>query len=181
MTKAERKEIAELDAKALQTKGYEALKAGRNQYAVAALTQAVKLSPNLAVLRRYLATALVSVEDGASAVEQFKAWMKLEHVALSDQINFAKTLAAANDADHAKAIFASIIAGTTEPADLLNIASICAALHFDDVAKTAIEKGLQTAVEPVRAQLVQLQASLGKSGHTSGPIPDVDYVPDRRN
>jgi tetratricopeptide (TPR) repeat protein len=172
VTKAERKELAELDAKALQTKGYDALKAGRNQYAVAAFTQAVKLNPNLAILRRYLATALLSIGDGASAVEQFKAWMKLEHVSLNDQIAFAKDLFTAGDAAHSQSLFASIIAGTTDPAELLNIASTCAALHFDEQAKAAIDKGLKTATEPIRSQLLTLQASLGKPGSTAAPQTD---------
>jgi tetratricopeptide (TPR) repeat protein len=169
LTKAEKKEIAEGDVKTLQTKGYEAIKAGRGPYAVAALSQAVKLDPNNPSLRRYLSHALVSIGDGGGAVQQFRAWMKLERVPVKEQIAFTRELSQTGDAENSKALFTFIIASANQADDLLNLASNCAALHFDDQARAAIAAGLKVAVEPQRSQFMTLQAALGKGGNTEAP------------
>jgi tetratricopeptide (TPR) repeat protein len=155
------KEIADGDLQTLKTKGYEALKSGRADYAVAALTRAIYLNPRDANARRYLAYALLKTGNTADAVQQFYAWEKIAEPDPSSSIAFAKSIAAQTDA---QTLFEHLAERyRTNALILLEIARQCAYYHYDSVENSALDWATKVATSDEQVALNRLRMSLGKT------------------
>jgi len=92
------------DAKELSMLGYNSMKAGNYRLAVQALSKAVKVSPNDANLRRYLAHALIASGQRSFAMQQLKALLSLEPSAIADRVRLVRLLMEAGLYQEAMAI-----------------------------------------------------------------------------
>ena len=98
----ETKELATLGFSEVLEKGYAALRDGRCQFACRALKRAVLLQPNSAEARRYLAFALMEIEDVSNAEKQLQALKQLNREEPSDNVRLATAFQKAGN--HEKAI-----------------------------------------------------------------------------
>lgn len=83
------KEIGSLGFNDVLAKGYAALREGRCGFACQALKRAVQLQPNSAEARRFLAFALMEIEDVSNAEKQLQALKQLNYEEPSDNVRLA--------------------------------------------------------------------------------------------
>jgi tetratricopeptide (TPR) repeat protein len=160
------KEIADADLQTLNKKGYEALKSGRADYAVAALTRAIYLNPNNGNARRYLAYALLKTGNTADAAQQFYAWEKIADPDPASSIAFVRLVAAQSDA---QTLFEHLAERyRTNAPILLEIARQCAFYHYDSVEGSALDFATKVATSDQQVAINRLRISLDS---TSGRSP----------
>jgi tetratricopeptide (TPR) repeat protein len=153
-------EIATSDLATLKRKGYGALQAGNVEYAVPALTRAIRLSPNDPLLREYMAHALVSAGEDDAAVEQLSAWEKLSKVDLIGKLSFVQRLQHPGSNAAAKLFKDLIRQYRGDAQSLLSIAVASEAQGFDQEAESAVKAGLRVANDSERTPLIVLQTAL---------------------
>ena len=131
--------------KKLEDSGYAALIRGDIDYAVAALSQAIKINRNDARARQLLAYALIAADAPKAAVEQFHASQQLANMGAVDQIAAGAALAKASDTSPAQRYFEDLIdRSESDLAALIQIAKKCEALGFYDQAINATYAGLES-------------------------------------
>jgi hypothetical protein len=129
----------------LEDSGYAALARGDIEYAVAALSQAIKINRNDARARQLLAYALIAAEAPKEAAEQFRAWQQLANAGASAQIAAGASLARASDTVPAQRYFEDLIDRSEgDLAVLIQIAKKCEALGFYDQSMNATYAGLES-------------------------------------
>lgn len=161
------KEIADGNLQTLKQKGYEALKSGRAEYAVAALSRAIYLNPNDGNARRYLAYALLKTGNTEDAAQQYYAWEKIADPDPSASIAFAKSVAAQTDA---QTLFEHLAERyRTNAPILLEIARQCAFYHYDSVEGSALDFATKVATSDQQVGINRLRISLeSASGRSRG-------------
>jgi len=152
--------ISKADLQTLKLTGYGALKTGDNAYAIPALTRAVRLAPNDALVRQYLAYALIS-EDSPGAVSQFDAFEKLNGVDYAQRIRFASALANGSNREVAENYFNHIIeAAPPDPSTLLSIEAKCEALGLKEQAENAALKALKSSASEEQQKVLSVYQKL---------------------
>jgi tetratricopeptide (TPR) repeat protein len=159
-------EPPEPDLKATQSereliaKGYEQLKQGRYSSAIKYFVQVVKLNPNSAEGRRYLAFACVSDGRINTALEQFDALEKLHVLKDEDRIQFAEALFSAGRKREAASVWTALLVARPDDADIrVKLANTYLALNdmvrFQDVCKDGMKIAKSTEdYERLRSLLI---------------------------
>ena len=157
LSPAAMKLIAESDFATLRTKGYEALKKGDNLFAIAALSRAVALNPNGALVRQYLAHALIANEDFEGAANQFNAWDKIATLKLPEKLAFIKRFPTGNNKS-AGDLYTKLIEQNLADGDaLVSIANACRAQGYQDQFEAALAAGMKIGTPAQVAQLTTMK------------------------
>jgi len=124
---SESADLKKLSFDDLRLKGYNALQANNTNFAVAALSKCVKIKPNDAATRRYLAFASLQKGDTELAISQFRAWDSLDKSDLGSKMSFAKTLATnGENVEVAKGVLNSLVRQNSRNAEaLITITQTC--------------------------------------------------------
>jgi tetratricopeptide (TPR) repeat protein len=156
-------EISDADVSALKSKAYEALKNGRIAYAVAALSRAIKLSPDDPELRQYMTYALIKTDQPDDALSQLSAWDKLATVGVHDFGSVIVAMFQSRQDESAKRVSLYAISRFSKNASaLLEIAKICSEYGSIPEARKAIEAGLRSASTQEKAQFAAVEEGLQK-------------------
>jgi predicted Zn-dependent protease len=159
-TKAWLEDINASDARTLIKKAYKSLQSGENEYAVLALTRAVKLDPNNPLARQYLAYAL-STDDPAAALSQYLAFQKIQPGGFTQKISFAEKLAGAADKEPAKQFFDQMILEQTNNYSALDLlAEKCETLGLTKQAANAAVLGMQSRIPEQQRRFQRLYQKL---------------------
>jgi Flp pilus assembly protein TadD len=162
---AELAKISKADLQTLKLSGYSALRIGNNAYAIPALTQAVRLAPNDALVREYLAYALIS-EDSRGAVTQFDAYEKLNGTDYAQRTRFASALAGGSNREVAEDYFNQIIqAAPPDPSYLLAIEAKCESVGFKEQAENATLKALKAGASEEQQKVLSVYQKLKADNH----------------
>jgi Tfp pilus assembly protein PilF len=175
-------DLKKLGFDALRSKGYDALQANRLNFAVAALSQCVKMKPNDAVTRRYLAFACVRTGDAALAISQFQAWDSLDKADLNYKLDFSKTLAASEEnREQTTGVFNTLVRENSRDADsLITISQTCVDLGITDgpalralrlasvVADSAQKEKILTVYESINSKSDEPSRAGGESSRAGG-------------
>jgi tetratricopeptide (TPR) repeat protein len=146
------KMIGEADLATLKAKGYEALKKSDNLFAIAALSRAVSLAPNDALVRQYLAYAFLANENFADAVTQFNAWDKIATLKLPEKLAFARRLPAGSES--CAAFYEQLIKQNSKDVqDLITIANACKLNGCQTQFEEAVDAGIKVGTPAEVAQL----------------------------
>jgi len=150
LTKQDVAEIASADFNGLLDKGYNAMKVGKNNYAVTALGKAVRLDPNSKVARRYLTTALLTAGNPSEAEVQINALNQMGAGQDGDAIKLATAYKKSGNCDKAVRCLEAFVG--SHPADVNAMTELCdayAALgnteKATEVALTAMNKSQGTS------------------------------------
>ncbi len=182
LAKNELAEIGSADFKTLLDKGYAAFKAGRLNYAEAALERAVRIDPNSTAARRYLATTLVAEGKASQAESQVGILQQMGAGQDSDNFRLATANRKAGNCKRAVEFLERHL--TTHPTDvnaLIDLSENYAAIgdiqKATDVCFTAMNKA---GIGPNYARLKERYLSLKQSqtravdqkqGNVVGPTP----------
>jgi Flp pilus assembly protein TadD len=157
LSPAAMKVIAESDFATLRTKGYEALEKGDNLFAIAALSRAVALNPNGAIVRQYLAHALIANDDFEGAANQFNAWDKIATLKLPEKLAFIKRFPTGNNKS-AGDLYTQLIEQNSANGDaLVSIANACRAQGYQEQFEAALSAGLKIGTPAQVAQLTTMK------------------------
>lgn len=147
------KVIAESDFTMLCKKGYDALKKGDNLFAITALSRAVSLNPNNALVREYLAHAFLANGQYAAAISQFDAWDKIARLKLPEKLAFAARLPEGSSV--ATSFYEQIIQQhSADYHGLVSIANAARAHQCNQSFNSAIQAGLKVGTP---AEINELQ------------------------
>jgi Tfp pilus assembly protein PilF len=169
LSPAAKKVIAESDFATLRNKGYEALKKGDNLFAIAALSRAVSLNPNGALVRQYLAHALLANDDFAEAATQFNAWDKIATLKLPEKLAFLKRFPTSNNPS-AGALYSQLIEQYSADGDaLVSIANACKTQGYQEQFEAAVASGLKVGTPAQVTQLTTMKVVSHEEAKVVGP------------
>jgi len=144
LTKSEQNEIAGMGLQQLLEKGYEALQKQKFEYALAALTKAVREYPNDKTARQYLVHALAVNDQPDLAITQVLALEEMGDLKVEDEIGFVKALRDAGANEQARKLVDHLIEKYgTDGVALALIAKNCSTWEYDDKVAAACDKALK--------------------------------------
>jgi Flp pilus assembly protein TadD len=167
----DRKLIASGTFPELISAGYNQLSKGNNERATALLAKAVRLNPNDANARRYLAHALMANGDTDNAIAMLKAIVSINPDNTADSIALGEQLVKSGRVEDAIDTYSK-----TLTADKHNIKARCALARaymsagFKQKAKDVCEDGIKDSASP--AETAALKATLTEvDSGSSTPAP----------
>lgn len=138
-------QIDRTNLESLRVAAYKALLKGDTAIALKVLVTAVRLDPNDGGIRHYLAYALLSAEDPAAALVQYRAYQKIQRAGLSDRLDFGSRLAASSNKEPARIFFSAMIRECSlDPSSLELIAEKCQSAGLQEQAEMAVAIGLKS-------------------------------------
>jgi cytochrome c-type biogenesis protein CcmH/NrfG len=150
--------IAASDPSHLKQLSYQALEGGDVDFAVLALTRAIKLKPDDPVLRQYMTSALLTQGKYSQAIDQFLARAQISKLDLTEKLLFAKQIP---ERDVVSKFYGALIEQyRKDPLALYNIALDCDSQSLVPPAEAAVAAGLKVATDSDRARLLSMQAQL---------------------
>jgi tetratricopeptide (TPR) repeat protein len=151
--------------------GYKQLREGNNERATALLAKAVRLNPNDANARRYLAHALMANGDTENAIAMLKAIVAINPDNTADSIALGEQLVKSGRVEDAIDTYSK-----TLTADKHNVKARCALARaymsagFKQKAKDVCEDGIKDSASP--AETAALKATLAEvDGGAAAPPP----------
>jgi tetratricopeptide (TPR) repeat protein len=152
LTKLELNEIANMSPQELLQKGYQSLQQHKIEYALAALTRAVRKNPNDKEARNYLFHALVASGQTDLAITQILALERIGDLKVEDEIGFVNALRDAGSDEQARKLVDHLIERfATDSAALAVIAQNCSTWDYEDKVKEACDKAIEITKDINRA------------------------------
>ena len=151
LSKSELEQIANLPFPELLSTGYKALEQQRLEYALAALTRAVRMNRNDRAARQYLFYALVGSRQSDLATTQLLAIEKIGGESISEDLSMINALvgSGAGAVDQGRDLADHLIERrSSDSKTLALIAQSCLSWGYDRQAKVACDKGLAQVCEP---------------------------------
>jgi tetratricopeptide (TPR) repeat protein len=150
--------IAASDPSHLKELSYEALESGDVDFAVLALTRAIKLKPDDPVLRQYMTGALLAQGKYSQAIDQFMARAQISKLDLSEKLLFVKKIP---ERDVVSKFYGALIDQyRNDPLALYHIALDCDGQSLVPSEEAAVAAGLRVATDSDRSRLLSMQAQL---------------------
>lgn len=173
LSKAQQAQIAAMSQPELLQKGYEALQNHNVDYALAALTRAVRLKPNDKNARKYLFYALVAGQQGQLATTQLYALEKLGGELIGDELSMAKSIYEAGDSEQARTVMVHLISRYgTSPLALQAVAQQCNDLSMYAESRQACDRALDIGADKESTKMLRAIRDVAiEKGAVAAPKP----------